>query len=131
MSKRRTPGPFIRIGTPEFIIDDGEYGLPEQSGPQSEPQSESSKRVERTWTSKRLIGAAFDLLQEKHPKKYSNGFAGAKPTDLRNQAKSIWPKVCEAENVSPEDYPLLKWDSFKRERDRRVALGREHDRRRD
>ena len=95
---------------------------PVAPGPQPEPE-------QRTWTSKELIGAAFDRLREKHQNKYSEGFAGAKPSVLRNQARPIWDEICKAHSVSSEDHPLPNWDSFKRERDRRVALERERDRR--
>ena len=91
-------------------------GVPERA---ATPKQKSAK------VSKTLIDAAFDCLRKKYPDKYSSGFAGARPTVLRSQARPIWPDICKAEGVSTGDYPLPGWDSWKRGRDRHARRSRD------
>jgi hypothetical protein len=61
-----------------------------------------------------LTAAALKLLLDKHPDRYSSGFLKVSLSIIRAQIKPLWAKVCEAESVSPDDYPLPKWDMVAR-----------------
>jgi hypothetical protein len=90
--------------------------------PKQKPAKHRTKRTKQRITVKRkLVDTALNLLRDKHPEKYSEGFSKAQPAVVVSQIKPIWAKVCKAEGVSPDDYKPPKWDMVAR------AIGRRRD----
>src|SRR5262249_10290100 len=76
------------------------------------PEQKSAKP--RTTVQHTLTVAALKYLRNKHPEKYSKGFAEARPAIAESQMKPSWAGICKDAGVEPDEHPLPSRDMISR-----------------